>query len=100
MQTSGILSPYFAKATKGFAGACHTKLIAMQSVVWGLILLLKKRIAAAAAIVPEIEQREIVGVFTFFQFYLVIALSTTSISLYAKNDLFTIMIDPAGDAKH
>ena len=41
MKTSGIPSPYFAlRATKGFAGACHTKLVAMQCVVWGLIDLL------------------------------------------------------------
>ena len=40
------------------------------------------------------------SIIKFYQLCLILALSTTSLLLNAKNDLFTIMIDPAGDAKH
>ncbi len=39
-------------------------------------------------------------IINFFKCYFIIALSTIQFSLHANNDLFTIMIDPAGDAKH
>ena len=64
MKTPGNLSPYFALwATKGSGWRLpYEANCGCNCVVWGLIHFFKKRLAAAAMF-PEIEQGEIVGVF-------------------------------------